>query len=265
MDKMGIVETPYIIVRHNDTEHPHCHIVFSRIDNYGKTISDKNDRVRNVKACRELTDKYLLYVAPGKESVKREQLRGTDRIKYEIYDAVKAALPHCLNWDELQNRLEGSGITVTFKDKGNTGQKEGVIFTKDGQSFNGSKVDRQFSFSKLDAALEVNARNSESREASQSVDQQSQNESHYMWPTENSWIDYQETDEWSRSLSDSETPAAGQQSRNGSDYMWPTENSWDGYQETDEWSRLIRAMNPDYDEDEMEARRRRKKKKGYSI
>lgn len=43
MKKMGIVDTSYIIVRHLDKDYPHCHIVFSRIDNHDETISDKND------------------------------------------------------------------------------------------------------------------------------------------------------------------------------------------------------------------------------
>lgn len=47
MKKMGIVDTPYIIVRHLDKDYPHCHIMFSRIDNHAETISDKKDFNRN--------------------------------------------------------------------------------------------------------------------------------------------------------------------------------------------------------------------------
>ena len=43
MEKMGIKDTQYIIGRHFDKEHPHIHIAFNRIDNNGKTISDRND------------------------------------------------------------------------------------------------------------------------------------------------------------------------------------------------------------------------------
>lgn len=32
MEQMGISNTQYIIARHHDTEHPHCHIVFNRIE-----------------------------------------------------------------------------------------------------------------------------------------------------------------------------------------------------------------------------------------
>ena len=55
MEQMGIRNTQYIITRHHDTEHPHCHIVFNRIDNDGNLISDSNERIRNAKVCRALT------------------------------------------------------------------------------------------------------------------------------------------------------------------------------------------------------------------
>ena len=70
MEKIGIKDTQYIIGRHFDKEHPHVHIAFNRIDNKGKTISDRNDRFRSEKICKELTAKYSLYFACGKENVK---------------------------------------------------------------------------------------------------------------------------------------------------------------------------------------------------
>jgi len=115
MQKMGIVGTQFIVVRHNDREHPHCHIVFNRVDNNGVTISDKNDRMRSVKACQALTEKYGLYIASGKENVNRQQLRDPDSVKYAIYDAVKATLPECKSWSELEHKLSRDGIAVTFK------------------------------------------------------------------------------------------------------------------------------------------------------
>jgi hypothetical protein len=164
MQKMGFVDTQFIVVRHNDREHPHCHIVFNRVDNNGQTISDKNDRLRSVKACREITERHGLYIANGKENVNRQQLRDPDSVKYAIYDAVKATLPHCRNWADLEKLLAREDIAVTFKYKGGTDTKQGVIFGKDGFSFNGSKIDRAFSFSKLDTALNANAQRLERRD-----------------------------------------------------------------------------------------------------
>ena len=38
MKRMGIKNTPYILVRHLDKAYSHCHLVYSRIDNSGKTF-----------------------------------------------------------------------------------------------------------------------------------------------------------------------------------------------------------------------------------
>ena len=32
MQMMGITDTQFIIVRHHNTDNPHCHIVYNRID-----------------------------------------------------------------------------------------------------------------------------------------------------------------------------------------------------------------------------------------
>ena len=105
MKRMGIVNTQYIICRHTDKEHPHLHIVANRVDNAGNTISDRNDAIRNVAVCKALTREYGLHFSKGKEKVKRDRLRGKDKVKYQIHDAVKAALPRCGSWSELCDRL----------------------------------------------------------------------------------------------------------------------------------------------------------------
>ena len=84
MKLMGIENTQYIIARHIDREYPHCHIVFNRVDNDGKTISDKNDFRRNEKVCKMLTAKYRLHFANGKDHIKEERLRPYDRAKHEM-------------------------------------------------------------------------------------------------------------------------------------------------------------------------------------
>ena len=150
MQKMGITDTQYLLVRHLDQPHPHCHLVYNRVGNHGQTISDRNIKIRNAKVCRELTEKHGLYLAPGKANVRRERLREPDKIRYEIYDAIKGCLPKCKNWNELEGKLKEQGINVRYKYCGNTDRKQGVLFSKNGFEFSGSKIDRAFSFSKLD-------------------------------------------------------------------------------------------------------------------
>ena len=147
--RMGYGDTQVLIVRHNDREHPHLHLVLNRIDGNGKRITDRNERIRNVKVCRDLSNKYGLYIAPSKENVKRHRLREPDKTKYEIYDAIRNALPRCRNWNDLTSALCKQGINTEFKCIGSTSTIEGVKFSKNGYTFSGSKVDKAFSYSKL--------------------------------------------------------------------------------------------------------------------
>ena len=154
MEKMGIKDTQYIIGRHFDKDHPHVHIAFNRIDNHGKTISDKNDRFRSEKICKELTTKYDLYFASGKEKIKEHRLKEPDKTKYEIYQALREKIPKSRNWKSLLAHLRNEGIDVHFKYKGNTQEVQGIVFEKNSYHFNGSKVDRSCSYSKIDFALQ---------------------------------------------------------------------------------------------------------------
>ena len=150
MEKMGIRDTQYIIGRHYDKEHPHVHIVFNRIDNNGKTISDKNDMYRNEQVCKKLKTKHGLYFAVGKEQVKQHRLREPDKTKYEIYTAVKNEIGKSKNWQQLQRQLTEKNIGIQFKYKGQTDEIQGISFSKDEYTFKGSEIDRNFSYSKLD-------------------------------------------------------------------------------------------------------------------
>ncbi len=61
----------------------------------------------------------------------------------------------------LLAHLKKQDIDVCFKYKGNSQEVQGIIFEKNGYHFNGSKVDRSFSYSKIDFALQQNNREHE--------------------------------------------------------------------------------------------------------
>lgn len=156
MGRMGIRNTQFFIARHFDKEHPHVHIAFNRISNDGRTISDRNERIRSARICKELTRKYDLYFANGKERVKQHRLKEPDKTKYGLYNILKSEVSRCGNWRQLAANLEKQGVDVRFKYKGKSDEVQGVVFTMNGYSFSGSKIDRRFSYSKIDASLERN-------------------------------------------------------------------------------------------------------------
>lgn len=161
MSEMGLVDTQFIIGKHNDKDHSHLHIACNRVNNHGHTISDRNDRFRSEKICKELTLKYGLYFAQGKENVKENRLKEPDKTKYEIYNVLKNNVPNCQNWKELIKRIKNEGVDTHLIYKGNTPIVQGVVFSKNGFPFSGSKVDRQFSYSKIDFMLNQNLKQSD--------------------------------------------------------------------------------------------------------
>ena len=164
MQEMKIENTQYIIVRHSNTSHPHCHIVFNRVDNNGETISDRNDHYRNEKVCKQLKDKYNLTYGQGKENVNVEKLKGAEKTRYEIYHAVKVAVKQSKDWRQFEQTLKRQGVSIEYKRKGQTDEVQGISFKKGDHSFKGSDIDRKFSYSKLDAILTENSRQQEQQQ-----------------------------------------------------------------------------------------------------
>ena len=158
LQKMKIQDTQYLIVRHQDKDHPHIHIVYNRVDNNGKTIADNFQKQRNVKVCKDMTLKHGLYMSPGKEQVNRKQLKGKDKIKYELFDAIKAASKKVKTLNELKQVLAKQGIGMLFKYKSGTNEIQGISFIKGEYKFKGSEIDRSLSYARLTQAIEQQAK-----------------------------------------------------------------------------------------------------------
>ena len=155
MQMMGIKDTQFIIVRHQNTGNPHCHIVYNRINNEGKLISDRNDYRRNEQVTKTLKSKYELTYGTDKSKTNTRKLRNAERAKYEIHNAVKDALKVADNWQKFKNELAKRGVRleIVYKDKEQT-KVQGIRFCKDGYSFKGTQISRDYSFGKLNARLE---------------------------------------------------------------------------------------------------------------
>jgi len=154
MELMGIRNTQFLLVRHHNTANPHCHLVYNRVDNNGKTISDKMERRRSEKIVKQLKDKYGLTYSDGKGQTRTERLHYTERTKFEIQNAVKTALQASRTWQQFCEKLQQRGVEVEFKKRrGSDDVIDGITFIKDGVRFKGSQIGRQFSYAKLNERL----------------------------------------------------------------------------------------------------------------
>jgi hypothetical protein len=156
MQKMKIDDTQYLLVEHRDKNHPHVHLIYNRVSNQGKTISDRFQKERNQKICKEMTLKYGYYLGKDKSQVNRLQLTGADKIKYEFYDTVTAASAAAQNWHQLEIALRAQGISLVFKYKSGTREVQGISFGKGDVKMKGSKIDRSLSYGKLNEKIQQN-------------------------------------------------------------------------------------------------------------
>lgn len=156
MQMMGITDTQFIIVRHHNTDNPHCHIVYNRINNEGKLISDRNDYRRNEQVTKALKSRYGLTYGTDKSKTNTRKLRNAERAKYEIHNAVKSALKMADSWNEFKSELAKRGVCLelVYKDKERT-KVQGIRFSNDGYSFKGTQISRDYSFGKLNARFKV--------------------------------------------------------------------------------------------------------------
>ncbi len=92
MDKMGFAEMPYIIVKHEDIDRHHIHIVALRVRPDGSCISDKNNFYRSKEITRELEKKYGLHTAERQKITPDMPIKKIDPsgdIKRQVANTVK--------------------------------------------------------------------------------------------------------------------------------------------------------------------------------
>ena len=117
MRQMGLTNTPYIVVRHFDKAHPHCHIVFSRVDYDGKILTQTTNFKKNERVCKALNRKYQLMQGKSKLNTDVSKLRGKEKVRYQlVQDIAKLFIhPSVKDWNSYLDILRQHGITVKEK------------------------------------------------------------------------------------------------------------------------------------------------------
>jgi len=146
LHRMGIVNTQFVIFRHHDQPHDHVHIVYNRVDNDGNEITTDTNFRKSASITQALTREYGLTFGQGKDNVRRDRLKGKDAVKYRIYDTATNLLLHneYVSLKEFAKDLAEHGITLTRRKNGK-GKTVGIVFTMDGMSFAGGKIDKSLS------------------------------------------------------------------------------------------------------------------------
>ena len=113
LQKKGIRDTQYVVVRHHNRSHPHLHMgslnrsITKGLRSPIRIITHAISRLKG-----SLPENTFTIWGKGKEQVNRQSLNGKEKIRYELYDAIKADMKKSTNWKELKSKLAIRGIGI---------------------------------------------------------------------------------------------------------------------------------------------------------
>jgi hypothetical protein len=174
MQEMKLTGTQYAIIRHRDRPgHEHVHIIANRVADDGHTISDSNSFLRSKEALAKLIQRHELTPPQGLRVEKQHPklLEGADKAKHEVKEVLHQALATATDRPALLATLRAEKINAQeFTNK--AGTVVGISFEKDGHSFKGSAVAREYSLAGLDKQLAANQVRQQAEQARQAAAQE---------------------------------------------------------------------------------------------
>lgn len=165
MKQMGLLNTPFIIVRHHDKKHPHCHLVFSRVDYDGKILSQTTNFKRNERVCKALNKKYGLNVGTSKLNTDISKLRGKEKVRYQVTQDISRCFPVASDWSTYLAVLNKLGVTT--KEKVSRNGNVNLYYCKNGYEFWSQKLHKNLDRKTLENYFESKRMQQESQRTAQ--------------------------------------------------------------------------------------------------
>ncbi len=115
MREMGYGEQPFVVFKHTDTSRSHIHIVSVCVDEEGKKISDKFEKMRSMNVCRELEKQHGLIPATDKEHRQNDKIfRPVDYRAGDIKSQIASIIRHLPNYYQYQTLGEYNALLSLF-------------------------------------------------------------------------------------------------------------------------------------------------------
>ena len=115
MREMGYGEQPFVVFKHTDIDRSHIHIVSVCVDENGKKISDKFEKIRSMNVCRELERKHGLIPASDKERNQTDKVfRPVDYRAGDIKSQIASVIRHLPNYYQFQTLGEYNALLSLF-------------------------------------------------------------------------------------------------------------------------------------------------------
>lgn len=115
MREMGYGEQPFVVFKHTDIDRSHIHIVSVCVDEEGKKISDRFEKMRSMNVCRELEKQYGLIPATDKEHKQNDKIFSpVDYQAGNIKSQIASVIRHLPNYYRYQTLGEYNALLSLF-------------------------------------------------------------------------------------------------------------------------------------------------------
>jgi len=115
MREMGYGEQPFVVFKHTDIDRTHIHIVSVCVNEEGKKISDKFEKMRSMNVCRELERQHGLVSATDKEHKQNDKIfRPVDYQKGDVKSQIASVVRHLPNYYQYQTLGEYNALLSLF-------------------------------------------------------------------------------------------------------------------------------------------------------
>lgn len=163
---MGLDQSQYVVIQHQDTAHSHFHIIANRVASNGQSISDSHNYNRSEKLLREIEQKQgLTLMKEQGYRLSLEHVPEGDRYRLEMRNEVRQSLERSTTSAELKADLAQRGIEVIVN-RDQAGKARGLSFERVSQTdkgedikvaFKGSKLHQNLSLGQIQQELGLNA------------------------------------------------------------------------------------------------------------
>ncbi|MDV4102908.1 MULTISPECIES: conjugal transfer protein MobB [Bacteroidota] len=115
MRELGYEEQPFVVFKHTDIDRSHIHIVSVCVDEQGKKISDKFEKMRSMNLCRELEQKHGLIPATDKERNQNDNVfLPIDYKAGDVKSQIASVVRHLPNYYQYQTLGEYNALLSLF-------------------------------------------------------------------------------------------------------------------------------------------------------
>jgi hypothetical protein len=148
LDEMGYQDSPFVVVRHHDTDHQHIHIVASRITVKGEVVSDAHDFRRAETVMRKLEEQYGLH-PPAERMINQKQQGGS--MNNELRTLLEQALANSEDIQQFIAECKKRGIDPLPHIQGK--KISGLAFRFKKKKVKGSDLGKKYGWNHLSVAL----------------------------------------------------------------------------------------------------------------